>query len=214
MKNAKSTVPLTAMLVCLCVAMLGLPLTFAEHHETAQAPVDYNLDIRPILSNNCYACHGPDEKSRQAGLRLDTKTGAFSEPSGYPIITPGKPEESELYNRIISEDENYQMPPADFNKTLTPEQIEKIKRWISEGATWKEHWAFTTPVRPTLPNVKKADWVKNPIDAFILARLEKEGLKPAKAADKRTLIRRLSFDLIGLPPTLEEIHQFPSGRFT
>ncbi len=208
MKSAKSSVPLTTMLLCLCILMLGLPLASADNHETAQTTVDYTQDIRPILSNNCFACHGPDEKTRQANLRLDTKEGAFSEPSGYPIIVPENPDESELYLRIISDDENYQMPPANFNKTLTPEQIEAIKQWISEGAKWEEHWAFTTPVQPAPPNVTTANWVRNPIDAFILSRLEKEGLRPAKEANKRTLIRRLSFDLTGLPPTLEEIHLF------
>ncbi|MCY4403708.1 MAG: DUF1553 domain-containing protein [Candidatus Poribacteria bacterium] len=208
MKSAKSSIPLTYLLVCLCILLLGVPLASADNHETAQTPVDYTQDIRPILSNNCFACHGPDEKARKANLRLDTKEGAFSEPSGYPILVPEKPDESELYLRIVSEDESYQMPPADFNKTLTPEQIETIKHWINQGAKWEDHWAFTTPVRPTLPAVKKADWVKNPIDAFILSRLEKEGLRPAEEADKRSLIRRLSFDLTGLPPTLEEIHLF------
>ncbi len=208
MKSAKSTVPLTYMLVCLCIVMIGLPIASADNHETAQTTVDYTQDIRPILSNNCFACHGPDEKARQANLRLDTKEGAFSEPSGYPIIVSEKPDESELYLRIVSEEDGYQMPPADFNKTLTPEQIETIKQWISQGAKWEDHWAFATPVRPTLPAVKKADWVRNPIDTFILSRLETEGLSPAKEADKRALIRRLSFDLTGLPPTLEEIHLF------
>ena len=195
-------------MVCFCLTVLGLPTAPAEHHETPQAPVNYNLDIRPILADNCYACHGPDAKSRQANLRLDTKAGAFSEPSGYPVIVPGKPEESELHIRVISNDDNYRMPPAGFNKTLTPEEIEVITQWILEGAKWEEHWAFTTPTRPTPPDVKNGDWVRNPIDAFILSRLEKEDLQPANEADKRTLIRRLSFDLTGLPPTREEIHQF------
>ena len=208
MKSAKSTVPLTYMLVCLCIVMIGLPIASADNHETAQTAVDYTQDIRPILSNNCFACHGPDEKARQANLRLDTKEGAFSEPSGYPIIVPEKPDESELFLRIVSEEDGYQMPPADFNKTLTPEQIETIKQWINQGAKWEDHWAFATPVRPMPPAVRKADWVRNPIDTFILSRLEKEGLRPAEEADKRSLIRRLSFDLTGLPPTLEEIHLF------
>ena len=208
MKIAKSTVPLFAAFVCLYCVMLGLPTALAEHHETAEATLNYNLDIRPILSDNCYACHGPDAKTRQADLRLDTKEGAFSEPSGYPVLVPGKPEESELYLRIISEDETYQMPPADFNKTLTPEQIEALTQWIREGAQWEEHWSFTPLVQPMPPAVKNRDWVRNPIDAFILSRLEKEDLQPAAEADKRTLIRRLSFDLTGLPPTLEEIHRF------
>ena len=208
MKIAKITVPLFAAFVCLYCVMLGLPTALAEHHETAEATLNYNLDIRPILSDNCYACHGPDAKTRQADLRLDTKEGAFSEPSGYPVLVPGKPEESELYLRIISEDETYQMPPADFNKTLTPEQIEALTQWIREGAQWEEHWSFTPLVQPIPPAVKNRDWVRNPIDAFILSRLEKEDLQPAAEADKRTLIRRLSFDLTGLPPTLEEIHRF------
>ena len=209
MKIANNTVPLiTAMLVCFCLAVLGAPPASAEHHETEQATLNYNLDIRPILSDNCYACHGPDAKTRQANLRIDTKEGAFSEPSGYPVIVPGKPEESELHIRVTSNDDNYRMPPSGFNKTLTPEQIEAITQWIREGAKWEEHWAFTTPVRPTPPAVNNGDWVRNPIDAFILSRLEKEGLHPAKEADKRTLIRRLSLDLTGLPPTREEIHEF------
>ena len=203
MKIANKTIPLILTLMCFSIAMAA-----AEHHETPQASIDYNLDIRPILADNCFACHGPDAKTRQANLRLDTKAGAFSEPSGYPVIVPGKPEESELHLRIVSDDDSYRMPPAGFNKTLTPEQIEAVTQWIREGAKWEEHWAFTTPVRPTLPTVKHKDWVRNPIDAFILSRLEKEGLTPASEADKRTLIRRLSFDLTGLPPTREEIHQF------
>ena len=208
MKSAKSSVPLMSVLVCLSIVILGLSNASEEHHENADATVSYSQDIRPILSDNCFACHGPDEKTRQGNLRLDTKDGAFSDPSGFPILVPNEPEESELYLRITSEDEFRQMPPEDFNKTLTQEQIDTIKQWISEGAKWEEHWAFTTPVRPTPPKVANTDWIENPIDAFILARLEKEGLQPAEAADKRTLIRRLSFDLTGLPPTLEEIHNF------
>ena len=209
MKTAKNTIPLMGtLLVCFCLAVLGLHTAPAEQSETPQTPLKYNLDIRPILSDNCYACHGPDAKSRQANLRIDTKAGAFSEPSGYPVIVPGKPEESELHLRITSNDDNYRMPPADFNKTLTPAQIGAITQWIREGAKWEEHWAFTTPVRPTPPDVKNGDWARNPIDAFILSRLEKEDLQPANEADKRSLIRRLSFDLTGLPPTREEIHQF------
>lgn len=206
MNIAKNTVPLLlALIYCLAI----LPMASAEPgRQPAQAELNYNLDIRPILADNCYACHGPDEKARQAELRLDTKAGAFSEPSGYPIIVPGNPDESELYRRIISEDDNYRMPPADFNKTLTPAQVETLAQWMREGATWAEHWAFTTPTRPTPPTVKNGDWVRNPIDAFILARLEANGLTPAQEADKRTLIRRLSFDLTGLPPTREEVHQF------
>lgn len=201
------------MLAWICRCFVVLPIASAAQDDTVSKHIAYNLDIRPILADNCYACHGPDEKSRQADLRLDTKAGALgdiekSEPSGYPIIVPGKPEESELYLRVTSNDDTYRMPPADFNKTLTPKQIEAVTQWIREGATWEEHWAFTTPSRPTPPTVKNAAWVRNPIDTFILSRLEKEGLTPASEADKRTLIRRISFDLTGLPPTREEVHQF------
>ena len=213
MKTTNNTIPLTpimflSVLVCFCLAVLGLSSVSAEESEPTQATVNYNLDVRPILADNCFACHGPDAKTREADLRLDTKAGAFSEPSGYPVIVPGKPEESELYLRVASNVDNYRMPPAGFNKTLTPEQIDVITQWIREGAKWEEHWAFTTPVRPTPPDVKNGDWIRNPIDAFILSRLEKEGLHPASEAGKRTLIRRLSFDLTGLPPTREEVHQF------
>ena len=212
-KTNNNTIPLTptvflSVLVCVCLAVLGLSSLSSEESESTQTTVDYNLDVRPILADNCFACHGPDAKTREANLRLDTKAGAFSEPSGYPVIVPGKPEESELYLRIASNDDFYRMPPADFNKTLTPAQIDTITQWIREGAKWEEHWAFTTPVRPTPPDVKNGDWIRNPIDAFILSRLEKEGLRPADEAHKRTLIRRLSFDLTGLPPTREEVHQF------
>ena len=213
MKTTNNTIPLTpimflSVLVCFCLAVLGLSSVSAEESEPTQATVNYNLDVRPILADNCFACHGPDAKTREADLRLDTKAGAFSEPSGYPVIVPGKPEESELHLRIVSNDDSYRMPPAGFNKTLTPEQIDVITQWIREDAKWEEHWAFTTPVRPTPPDVKNGDWIRNPIDAFILSRLEKEGLHPANEAHKRTLIRRLSFDLTGLPPTREEVHQF------
>ena len=202
------SIHLLPMLAWICLCFVVLPIASAAQEDAVNGSTNYNLDIRPILADNCYACHGPDEKSRQAGLRLDTKAGVFSEPSGYPVIVPGKPEESELHLRIISNDDTYRMPPADFNKTLTPAQIEVVTQWIREGATWEEHWAFTTPNRPTLPTVKNTDWARNPIDAFILSRLEKEGLTPASEADKRTLIRRVSFDLTGLPPTREEVHQF------
>ena len=208
MKTANNTIPLTVLLVCFCLAVFGLSAVHAEESESTQAAVDYNLDVRPILADNCFACHGPDAKTREANLRLDTKAGAFSEPSGYPVIVPGKPEESELHLRIASNDDHYRMPPAGFNKTLTPAQMDTITQWIREGAKWEEHWAFTTPVRAIPPDVKNGDWVRNPIDAFILSRLEQEGLQPASAAHKRALIRRLSFDLTGLPPTRQEIHQF------
>ncbi len=207
MRTDNSTIPLRLALMFwfLTVLMMASAVQGEQHQPTE---LNDSLDIRPILADNCFACHGPDEKSRQAELRLDTKAGAFSEPTGYPVIVPGKPEESELYLRITSNDEVYRMPPTDFNKTLTPEEIKAITQWIQEGAKWEEHWAFTTLNRPKPPDVKNRGWTRNAIDAFILSRLEAEGLTPAQEADKRNLIRRLSLDLTGLPPTREELYQF------
>jgi hypothetical protein len=176
----------------------------------AEGPaVDFNRDIRPILSNTCYACHGPDEKERKAGLRLDVKEGAFTAlETGAVAVVPGKLETSELYQRLISTDPNEVMPPPKSGKTLTPQQIELFRRWIEQGAPWKGHWSFTAPVRPELPPVKHTAAVRNPVDRFVLARLEREGLSLAPEADKVTLLRRLTFDLTGLPPTLAEIDAF------
>ena len=193
------------MLVALLMSLF-LPITYSS--ESKENPLDFNRDIRPILSENCFACHGPDAKQRQADLRLDTKAGAFSSPNGYPVIIPGNPEESELYLRITSDDTGYRMPPEAFGKTLTAQQIKSLNRWIKDGAEWQEHWAFVPPTHPKPPKVKKQGWVRNAIDNFILARLEAEGLRPSEPVDKRTLIRRVSLDLIGLPSTRAEIKEF------
>ena len=175
----------------------------------ADPPVDFNRDIRPILSNTCYKCHGFDQAKREAGLRLDTQEGSLEKlESGATAIVPGKHAESEVFKRLTATDPGERMPPADSGKTVTPEQIELIKRWIDQGAKYQGHWSFVTPVRPELPQVKTQASVKNPIDNFILARLEKDGISPAAAADKITLIRRLTYDLTGLPPTIAEIEAF------
>jgi hypothetical protein len=167
--------------------------------------IDFHRDIRPILSATCFQCHGPDSKQRKADLRLDTKSGAFADLGGYFAIVPGKPAESRLIERITAKDVKEVMPPPKSGKTLSPAQIELIRQWIAQGAHWSEHWAFVPPVRPALPLVKDRAWLHNPIDAFIVARLEKEGLTPSPEADRITLLRRLSLDLIGLPPTPEEV---------
>ncbi|VAX37886.1 hypothetical protein MNBD_PLANCTO02-3192 [hydrothermal vent metagenome] len=169
---------------------------------------DFSSDIRPILSETCFQCHGPDKESREADLRLDTKAGAFANLDGHKAIVPGHPEKSELYLRLTTQDKDEQMPPADFKKRVTPQQIEKLRLWILSGAKWEEHWAFTPPVKAPLPQVKKTKWVHNPIDNFVLKRLEQEHLSPSKEADKITLLRRLSLDLIGLPPTPKEVERF------
>jgi hypothetical protein len=179
----------------------------AAHILLAQ-PIDFERQIRPILSDNCFQCHGPDSGSRQADLRLDKHDSALAALADGTPIVPGKSAESLVYQRISSSDASFRMPPEEAHKALTPEQIATIKRWIDAGAPWKEHWAFQAPVKPKLPAVKDAAWVRNPIDRFILAKLEENGLAPAAAADKRTLIRRVALDTTGLPPRPAEVEAF------
>jgi len=177
---------------------------------TADERIDFNRQIRPILSDRCFQCHGPDEEERYGGFRLDVREGATVEAdSGSVPIVPGKPDESELLHRVLSDDESIQMPPPEANKPrLTPEEADLFEAWIKQGADWSPHWSFAPPTRPEPPAVEKSDWVRNPIDRFVGARLEKEGLTPSPAADKRTLIRRVTLDLTGLPPTPEEVDAF------
>jgi Protein of unknown function (DUF1553)/Protein of unknown function (DUF1549)/Planctomycete cytochrome C len=172
-------------------------------------PVSFNQDIRPILSDKCYACHGPDGKTRKAGLRFDQQESALGVlVSGNRAVVPGDLKASQLFNRIAAESPDDQMPPADFHKQLSRDEIELLGRWISQGAPWEQHWAFIPPKRSPLPEVPDPARVRNPIDYFVSARLAKEGLTPNEEADKRTLIRRATLDLTGLPPTLEEVHAF------
>jgi hypothetical protein len=176
--------------------------------EPSSKPVDFQREVRPVLSDNCFHCHGPDKNTRLVDLRLDTKEGAFGQRSNGTPIVPGKPEESLLFQRITASTAARRMPPEYSHKALTEKQIDIIRRWISEGATWKEHWAFATPVRPDPPAVQQREWVRNAIDPFILARVEAAGLQPAPEADRRTLIRRLSLDLTGLPPAPADVDAF------
>jgi hypothetical protein len=174
--------------------------------------IQFNRDIRPILSENCYACHGPDKNSRKAGLRLDTESGAFGKLDDIFPVVPGKPDASEVVRRITTTDEDDHMPPLDSTKKLTSEQIALIKRWIEQGAKWEGHWAYIAPKMSPIPKVKNKKWPRNPIDNFILAKLEAKNLKPSSEADKRTLIRRLSFDLTGLPPSAQEVESFLADK--
>lgn len=178
-----------------------------------QAKVDFNREIRPLLSENCFKCHGFDEKERKSGLRLDLRAEAIKpSKSGAQAIVPGKPDGSELFKRLITQDADDQMPPVKSGKKLTAAQIKTVKQWITEGAEYQAHWSFVPPSRPELPEVKRANWSRNEIDRFILARLEKDKLRPLPEANKETLIRRLSLDLTGLPPTLAEIEAFLADR--
>lgn len=174
--------------------------------------VDFTRDVRPILSDKCFACHGPDEAGRQAGLRLDTREGAFADRGGRPAIVPGDPASSLLLQRITHKSEALRMPPRSAGPRLTDKEVDLIRRWIEEGAEWRTHWAYVAPVRPPVPDVKLKGWPRNPIDHFILAELERRNLKPAPEADPATLLRRLSLDLAGLPPTPEELARFLADR--
>jgi hypothetical protein len=176
---------------------------------SADEAVSFDLQVRPILSDKCFACHGPEEASREGGFRLDEQESAFGEAdSGLTPIVPGDLESSELIARITSDDESMRMPPPDSHKTLSAEEIETLRRWIAAGAPWKKHWSLVTPQRPELPAVKHEAWPRSEIDRFILARLEREGLTPSAEADRITLLRRVTLDLTGLPPTPAEVDAF------
>jgi len=171
-----------------------------------QDKVNFGRQIRPLLAEKCFSCHGLDEEHRETSMRLDTKDGLFGETdSGGFAVVPGDAAKSVAYLRLVTEDEFERMPPADSAHELSKEEIELVKRWIEQGAVWQQHWSLIAPERPSVPEVSDAAWPKNDIDRFVLARLDGEGLKPAPEADKITLIRRLTFDLTGLPPTPEEI---------
>ncbi len=195
----------------LCVTLVGWSCTLGAAgatHARAERPVDFDREIRPILSEHCYACHGPDQKARKANLRLDRKEDAFRDRGGYAPIVPAKVEESELIARITSGDPDEIMPPPEFKKRLDAKQIERLRRWVAEGARWEGHWSLALPASVPTPPVADRSWPRNPIDHFVLARLEAEGLRPTAQADRATLIRRVSLDLIGLPPTPAQVDAF------
>ena len=203
----------TASNVCLLVLIMMRPnlfvaaiafLPFASAFGAATSPVQFNRDVRPILSENCYACHGPDKNQRKAKLRLDVREVALEREA----FVPGKPDESELVRRIFTTDTDDLMPPPKSHKKLTAKQKETLKQWIAAGAEYEPHWAYIKPHRLPAPTTKNTQWVRNPIDAFVLHALEAKKLRPSPEADKRTLLRRLSLDLVGLPPTPEQVRQF------
>ncbi|MCH2179268.1 MAG: PSD1 and planctomycete cytochrome C domain-containing protein [Mariniblastus sp.] len=182
-----------------------LALLFVSGALTAEElPVEFNRDIRPILSDNCYACHGPDENQRQADLRLDTQAEALADRGGYSAIVPGKPELSELIERVLSDDPDEVMPPLDHRKKLSPADKALLKRWVEEGALWQKHWAWLPVAPPSASVASKESY----IDQGVLAGLQDRNLKPSKSADKIVLLRRLYFDLVGLPPTPEQVDTY------
>jgi hypothetical protein len=194
------------------VTLTPLLLVVAPLSARASPPgpdeVQFNRDIRPIFADRCFQCHGPDQAKRKANLRLDDEVSVFADRAGRKVITPGDTGKSELYRRISTSQVTERMPPAKAGPPLTPREIELVRRWIKQGAKWQRHWAFITPQRPALPANANQAWVRNPIDAFVLAKLEAARLHPSPEADRTTLIRRVTLDLTGVPPTPAEVDAF------
>jgi len=191
------------------LSLVGLSFVLAAPALAADLrPLVFNRDIRPILSENCFQCHGQDPAKREGKLRLDERDAAIRPRDDIAAIVPGRPGESEMIRRLASTDPTEQMPPPDSHKQVTPVQAELLRRWIAEGAPYQKHWAFEPPERAPLPEVKAAHWSRGPLDRFVLARLEREGLAPSPAAAPETWLRRVSFDLTGLPPAPADLDAF------
>jgi len=187
----------------------GMLAAGASRTALADRPISYNRDIRPLLSDHCFGCHGPDASQRRAGLRLDVPQPEVAPTdSGLPAIVAGSPDASELLARVESDDPAVVMPPPETLKSLNAEQQALLRRWIAQGAAYEAHWAYAAPERAALPAVSDAAWPRSPIDRWILARLEREGLAPSREADRSTLIRRATLDLTGLPPSRAEIEAY------
>ena len=212
-KSASFYLRYITLFAILIILILGCSRSSVDPALLGSLPavVDYNYHIKPILSDRCYTCHGPDENKREAGLRLDTKDGFYvplESSSSKRAVVPGKSHKSELIRRIFLEDPEEYMPPPESNLTLNDYEKALLERWVEQGAKWKPHWSFISPQQPAVPSTRDSKWIVNEIDSFVLATLEREGLEPSTEAPKEQLIRRLSFDLTGLPPSLGEIDAF------
>ena len=199
------------LLIILLMAITS-PVADADDLSAGEAHVEFGTQIRPILSANCFHCHGPDENNREAELRLDTREAAIGQ-----AIAPGDLDASEVWQCITSDDPDQRMPPPESGNELTESQRDLIRRWIEQGAKWSEHWAFVPPIQPSVPDLSKQDvaigaWGRNAIDAFVLRRLTGDNLRPSREADRATWLRRVSLDLIGLPPSPEELDKFLADR--
>ncbi|HUP82378.1 MAG TPA: DUF1549 domain-containing protein, partial [Pirellula sp.] len=178
--------------------------------NTVGKSIEFNRDVRPILSDHCFPCHGPDQRKRQAELRLDLEMDAKAKRDDVQIIVPGDVSQSELFRRVASSDPSEKMPPVESGHQLDSHQIEILRKWISQGATWQQHWAFIPPSHLAFPVTENSNWIRNGIDSFVAQRHKHEVISPNIEADKSTLIRRVTFDLTGIPPTLEEIDAYLS----
>ena len=194
------------------VLSFGFFLFAVGAQAEGEMEIRFNRDVRPILSDKCYRCHGPDQNARRANLRLDVELEAKADRGGYFVIDLDNPSESKLWARITAADENERMPPPSSGKSLSEEEIRTLVRWMESGAKWEGHWAYVPPVRPPAPDVRSPSWRNNPVDRFIGARLEREGLSHSAPADRRTLIRRVFLDLTGLPPSSEDVDRFVRDR--
>ena len=215
MKN--TAVVLSIFMVLFIVAMALNSCSNENANKEIKIPdqVSYNFHIRPILSDNCFACHGPDANKREAGLRLDTEAGAYAALKENPdqhAIVPGSTNKSQVIKRIFSEDASEKMPPPESNLTITDFERNLIKKWVEQGGVYEKHWAFEPPTKKTIPIPYKDEWRHNPIDGFIFAKMEEKGLTPSPKAEEGYLLKRLSLDLTGLPPTSEEVRLFDSGQ--
>jgi hypothetical protein len=212
--SKSSRVKSISAMAVVAFAVLGSMWWFSRPSELGENVmpdlVDYNFHIRPIFSDRCFKCHGPDANHRKANLRLDTEEGLFAALKDSPkehVITPGDPDDSELYRRLVETDTSQVMPPANSNLAVSEFEVKLIKKWIKQGAKYERHWAFVKPQSRPVPRTDE-EWTENEIDNFILAKMKERSLKPNKAADKERLLKRVSMDLTGLPPTLEQQEKF------
>ncbi|MEK6238164.1 MAG: DUF1553 domain-containing protein [Planctomycetales bacterium] len=204
MKTCNTLSPVIFAAILFSVPVLG---------QQPTKKIDFNRDVRSVLSNRCFKCHGPDETNREAELRLDTSEGVFAPAeSGKRAVVPGKPDASELLNRLTAADPDERMPPADSGDPLSPGEIQVMRDWIAQGAPFARHWSYNKPTRPAVPDAGDSSWPRNDIDRFLLHRLRQEGLRPSPPVDRPALIRRVSLDLTGLPPTVEEVDRFVNDK--
>ena len=201
-------IPAFALLLLLLTPLFSLCAAAPAAGTASGSPIDFNREIRPILSDNCFSCHGFDSKKRKAELRLDTAEGAYAIKDGVQAIKPGDPSASALLERVLSKDPDEVMPPPDSHKKLTQIQIETLRRWISQGAPYRKHWSFETPIKATVPTSPGTSSTLAPVDAFLQAELSRRDLRSSPEAPKETLLRRLTLDLTGLPPTPSEVEAY------